>query len=225
MTPADVIVEVRKLIQDTLTPYRYSDTDLLGYVNQVIKRVALFRPDLFGTITTISTVADTPIQTLPTDAIRLIDIFQVVGGDAVTEVDRETLSRTLPGWMAEASGTPVNFMRHVKNPEQYFLYPKPASGVQLLAEYAKAPATYTISQTISELSNAYLPLVVDGTVWLAESIDNEYANNGRAALFQKSFADQLVATLQNRQLTDTKQAGMKPRRAQSRADVVGGEVI
>jgi hypothetical protein len=225
VTPADVIVEVRKLIQDTLAPYRYSDTDLLGYVNQVLKRVALFRPDLFGTITTVSTTANTPIQTLPSDAIRLIDIFQVVNGDAVTEVDRETLSRTLPGWMAETAGTPVNFMRHVKNPEQYFLYPKPTSGVQLLVEYAKSPVTYTIAQTITELSDAYLPLVVDGTVWLAESIDSEYVTNGRAALFQKSFADQLVATIQNRQLTDTKQAGMKPRRPQSRSDVVGGEVI
>ncbi len=225
MTPADVIVEVRKLIQDTLAPYRYSDTDLLGYINQVLKRVALFRPDLFGTITTVSTTANTPIQTLPSDAIRLIDIFQVVNGDAVTEVDRETLSRTLPGWMAEAAGTPVNFMRHVKNPEQYFLYPKPTSGVQLLVEYAKSPVTYTIAQTITELSDAYLPLVVDGTVWLAESIDSEYVTNGRAALFQKSFADQLVATIQNRQLTDTKQAGMKPRRPQSRSDIVGGEVI
>ena len=225
MTPADVIVEVRKLIQDTLAPYRYSDTDLLGYVNQVLKRVALFRPDLFGSITTVSTTADTPIQTLPSGAIRLIDIFQVVGGNAVTEVDRETLSRTLPGWMAEASGTPVNFMRHVKNPEQYFLYPKPTSGVELLVEYAKSPSAYTINQTISELTDAYLPLLIDGTVWMAESIDSEYVTSGRAALFQKSFADQLVATLQNRQLTDTKQAGMKPRRPQSRGDVVGGEVI
>ena len=225
MTPAQVIVEVRKMIQDTLAPYRYSDADLLGYVNQIIKRVALFRPDLFGTITTVSTVADTPIQQLPSDAIRLIDIFQVVGGDTVTEVDRETMSRQYPGWMAEASGTPVNFMRHVKNPEQYFLYPKPTSGVQLLVEYAKSPVAYTVNQTITELSDAYLPLVVDGTVWLAESIDSEYVTSGRAALFQKSFADQLVATLQNRQLTDTKQAGMKARRPQSKGDVVGGEVI
>ena len=69
MTPADVIVEVRKLIQDTLAPYRYSDTDLLGYVNQVLKRVALFRPDLFGSITTVSTTADTPIQTLQFDSL------------------------------------------------------------------------------------------------------------------------------------------------------------
>jgi hypothetical protein len=225
VTPADVIVEVRKLVQDTLAPYRYSDTDLLGYTNQVIKRVALFRPDLFGTITTVSTTANTPIQSLPPDAIRLIDIFQVVDGNVVVEVDRETLSRTFPGWMAEAAGTPVNFMRHVKNPEQYFLYPKPVEGVQLLVEYARSPGYYTALQDIAELSDAYLPILVDGTVWLAESIDSEHITSGRASAFQKSFADQLVATLQNRQITDTKQAGMRGRRPYSRGDVVGGDVI
>ncbi len=31
MTPNEVITEVRRLIQDTRTPYRYSDAVLLGF--------------------------------------------------------------------------------------------------------------------------------------------------------------------------------------------------
>ena len=41
MTPAEVITEVRRLVQDQLVPYRYSDTVLLGYVNQSLQRLAL----------------------------------------------------------------------------------------------------------------------------------------------------------------------------------------
>jgi hypothetical protein len=47
MTPQAVITEVRRLLLDETEPYRYSDTFLLGLVNQGLKRMAVLRPDLF----------------------------------------------------------------------------------------------------------------------------------------------------------------------------------
>lgn len=221
MTPAGIIVEVRKLLQDVSTPYRYSDTDLLGFVNQSLKRMSVLRPDLFGEIVSIPTTADTAVQSLPTDALRLIDIFQVQGGSVITEVDRETMSRCNPSWMTEASGTPVNFMRHVKNPERFFLYPRPIAGTILVGEYAKTPPDYTLDQTITSPSDSFMPAIVDATVFLAESIDDEHVNSGRAKLFLDLFTSELGTALQNRTVTDTKSAGMK----QSRTDQIVGEVI
>ena len=46
----DVITEVRRIIQDTNIPYRYSDDVLLGFANQALKRIAVLRPDLFASI-------------------------------------------------------------------------------------------------------------------------------------------------------------------------------
>jgi hypothetical protein len=209
MTPAEVITEVRRLVQDQLVPYRYSDTVLLGYVNQSLQRMAILRPDLFTDIVDITTTADAAVQSLPAEAIRLVDIFQVKNGNAITEVDRETMNRNYPGWMNEASGTPVNFMRHVKNPDRYFLYPRPAAGIVLVGEYAKSPIDYTINASIDVISDTYFPIVVDGTVYLAESIDDEHVQSGRAKLFYDSFVEQLGAGLQSRKLTDTKSAGME----------------
>ena len=209
MTPAEVITEVRRLVQDQLVPYRYSDTVLLGYVNQSLQRMAILRPDLFTDIVDITTTADAAVQSLPAEAIRLVDIFQVKNGNAITEVDRETMNRNYPGWMNEASGTPVNFMRHVKNPDRYFLYPRPAAGVVLVGEYAKSPIDYTINASIDVIADTYFPIVVDGTVYLAESIDDEHVQSGRAKLFYDSFVEQLGAGLQSRKLTDTKSAGME----------------
>ena len=40
----DVITEVRRIIQDTNIPYRYSDDVLLGFANQALKRIAVLRP-------------------------------------------------------------------------------------------------------------------------------------------------------------------------------------
>ena len=221
MTPADVIAEVRRLAQDQRAPYRYGDEDLLGYVNQTLKRMANMRPDLFSVIGDLPTVADSAVQTLPADAIRLVDIFQIKNGNTVTEVDRETMDRNYPGWAAEASGVPVNFMRHVKNPDRFFLYPRPAAGTVLVGEYAQVPPTYTINQTITAPMDSFLPAIVNGTMFLAQSIDDEHVSSGRAKLFLDAFTQDLAASLSSRAITDTKAAGFKP----SRMTQIIGEVI
>lgn len=207
MTPNNVINEVRWLVEDTKTPYRYSDELLLGFVNQTFKRIALIRPDLFAVVADIATVPGTVLQTCPADSIRLVEIFQVKGGNSVTEVSRTTLNQTTPGWQQEASGQPVNFMRHVRNPNQFFVYPAPEAGVVLIGEYVQTPPDYTLSQVVTFPVDAYFPSVVDGVVFLAESVDNEHVNSNRAKLFQDSFLQGFGVSLQSRALTDIKAAG------------------
>ena len=222
MTPAGIIAQVRNLIQDSSTPYRYSDSVLLGYVNQALKRMAILRPDLFGVLGDITTTADSAVQALPSTAIRLIDIYQVKNGNAITEVDRETLSRCNPTWMTETAGVPVNYMRHVKNPQKFFLYPRPIAGTVLVAEYANTPLDYTINDTIVAPPDSFMPVVVDATVFLAQSEDDEHVNSNRAKLFLDLFTQELGASLQSRTITDTKTAGMK---ASYTTSVITGEVI
>ncbi len=211
MTPTDIITEARVLVQDTRTPYRYSDTLMLGWVNQTLKRMAVLRPDLFSFIGDIPTTANTVLQSCPSDSLRLVEIFQIKNGDAVTEVNRDVLDQMYPNWVNEAAGTPVNFMRHVRSPNKFFLYPRPTTDIVLVGEYAQVPPTYTINQTIASLPDAYLPVAVDGVVFLAESVDNEHVNSGRAKLFQDSFNQTLAAGLQVRNITDTEEGGMDPR--------------
>jgi hypothetical protein len=210
MTPSGVIAEVRRLIQDTKTPYRYSDTVLVGFVNQTIKRMVLLRPDLFATIGDIPLAASTVLQDCPAGAVRLMEIFQVKGGDSVTEVSRRTLDQTCPGWVNESPDKPVNFMRHVRNPTQFFVYPRPTAGTILIGEYVIPPADYTINQTI-DLPEAYFTTLVDGTVFLAESVDNEHVTSGRAKLYQDSFVQSLGVGLQSRTITDFENGGLDPK--------------
>jgi hypothetical protein len=210
MTPNEVITEVRRLIQDTKAPFRYSDAVMLGFVNQTLKKMVVLRPDLFAVIGDFTTIANTVLQSCPTDSVRLMQIFQVKNGDAVTEVSKETLDRMYPNWVSETAGVPVNFMRHVRNPNRFFVYPRPTAGVVLVGEYAQSPAAYALNDTIALLPDAYLPSVVEGTTYLAESIDNEHVNSGRAKLFQDAFTQGLGVGLQARAVTDTEEGGLDP---------------
>lgn len=211
MTPSEVITQVRLLIQDTKTPYRYTDAVLLGFVNQTLKRMVMLRPDLFAVIADFATTTNTVLQSCPADSNRLIEIFQVKTGNAITEVNRETLDRTVPGWVNETAGQPVNFMRHVRNPNRFFVYPRPEAGVVLVGEYAQTPPNYALNDTITYPTDAYFTAVVDGTVYLAESIDNEHVNSGRAKLFLDSFVQTLGVDLNARSLTDTESGGQDPK--------------
>lgn len=208
MTPQQVITEVRRLIQDTATPYRYSDTDLLGFVNLTLRRMAMLRPDLFIVYGDIPTQANQAMQQLPEDAIRLVEIFSVKGGNVVHETVREMLDASHPGWQSETAGTPTNYIRHVRNPNRFFLSPPPASGVVLKGEYVQSPPSYKITQTIELLPDTYLPVVVDGTVYLAESVDNEHANSGRATAHMQMFESALGVSLRGRTITDTEMGGL-----------------
>jgi hypothetical protein len=211
MTPNEVITEVRRLIQDTKAPFRYSDAVMLGFVNQTLKKMVVLRPDLFAVIGDFATTAGSVLQDCPADSTRLIEVFQVKGGNAITEVTRRVLDQTSPSWVSDPPGAPVNFMRHVRNPNRFFVYPAPVAGTVLVGEYAQTPPDYTLNQEVTFPTDAYFPVVVDGTVFLAESIDNEHVNSNRAKLFQDAFVQALGVGLQSRTVTDTEEGGQDPR--------------
>jgi hypothetical protein len=46
-TISDAITEARVFLQDTATPYRYSDDQLLAYLNNSFASIRNIRPDIF----------------------------------------------------------------------------------------------------------------------------------------------------------------------------------
>lgn len=208
MTPNDVITEVRRLITDNRAPYRYSDAIMLGMVNQSIKRMSVVRPDLFTFVGDVATTAGEVLQTLPTGGLRLVEIFAVKDGGAIIEVDRRTLDRMNPAWPSDAAGVPVNFMRHPRSPTKYFLHPKPTDPTTLIGEYVLSPEDYEIDATIN-LPDGYFTPLVDCTVFLSQSVDDEHINSGRAKLFYDSFMQALSTALDARNMTDSDRGAVK----------------
>lgn len=211
MTPQEVINDVRELVNDTTVTYRHSDAQLLIFVNQSIKRTALLRPDLFSVYDDMVCAVSTVVQTAPADCFRLMEVLQVVGGDALYESDRPTLDMHTPGWRAATPAAARTWMREPRSARGFFIYPAaPATAQSLTIQYAKLPVTdYAIGDTITELHETYKASLVDCTIFLAQSIDDEHISDGRAKLFFDSFLQGLGMAAKSRQVTDTEGAAVQ----------------
>lgn len=210
MTLQDVITEARKLVNDTdSTAYRYSNVNLTGVGNQVIQRVLNLRPDLFAALGNVICTNGEIYQSAPADSFRLIDVIRIQNGPAVAESDRDLLNSTRPDWTVYTAGPAIEWMRHPRGPNKFFIFPPAPVNQTLVVEYAKIPVPYAIGDTIV-IPDSYLPVLVDGVVWLIESVDDEHVNSQRAQMFMQSFFTGLGITLQSRSITDTEMAVAAP---------------
>jgi|TARA_R110002167_G_scaffold103452_7_gene267680 hypothetical protein len=203
----DIVTAVRRIIQDETVAYRYSDVFLLDLCNQGLKRIQLLRPDLFSYVGTVACVENAVIQSAPSDSLRIIECYSIVGGTGLVEADREVLDQTIPTWVNTTAGAAINWMRHVRNPNKFFIYPKAPANQTLTVEYSQVPPTYAGGATVTLLPDAYVPALIDVVVFLAESIDNEHVTNGRAKMYMDLFMSELGATTASLPVTDTENAG------------------
>ena len=217
MTPQEIIDAARVLLNDDnpLMPARFSDTDLLGFVNQAVKRVCIVRPDLFIISANITPTVNRVEQELPTNVTRILELNRVVGGNALGEVDKETMDRSAPSWTTETADTPVNWMRHPRNPRKYFLYPRPESGTQIAAEYIEVPDDYALSDSMS-LPDSYRSAFVDAVVFLAEAVDNEAMESQRAKAFGDMFMQAFGADMAQRKVVDDEDGAVHEQQARAR---------
>jgi|TARA_Y100000310_G_C20699197_1_gene828093 hypothetical protein len=205
----DVITDVRRIIQDETATFRYSDAFMLAMGNQALKRIQLLRPDLFAKTGTMTCVEDQVLQSAPDDSLRIIEVLSINGtGVGLVEANRETLDQTLPTWPNDTAAAAINWMRHVRNPNKFFIYPQAPAAQTLDIEYSQVPTTYDGSTTITLLPDAFFPVVVDVMVFLLESVDNESVTTGRAKLYKESYIEMLGVNKGSTPLTDTEDAGL-----------------
>ena len=97
-TIGDVISEARSYIQDTVETYRYSDADLVTYLNDALVEVRRLRPDFFigsyDSDVTIYTDADLA-EDFPIDEQALTACAYFVAGSAsLRDDEHEVDNRT-----------------------------------------------------------------------------------------------------------------------------------
>lgn len=209
MTPATIFPDVRVLINDNdSSAYRYSDTVLLTKLDAALKRIALIRPDLFTTIAAVSCTPGSTVQQVPNYA-RIIEVYQVVGGGGVVEANREVFDQTVPNWRSDPADAATNWMRHVRNPSVFFIYPQAPNGQSLLCEYTVAPAVSSMSDVIPT-SDVYQPVVQDMLVAVIEWGDDEFNLSQRAEIFYKRVLEALGITAKNKEMLDNETGAESP---------------
>jgi hypothetical protein len=194
----DILDRAGIILQDN-TNVRFPNSELLKFFNDAQKEVVLHRPDAKMVNTTYNCV-DGSKQTLPSAALRLIEMVRNVGGRAVTQVQRRILDETLPNWHETTAGTNKieHFVYDPADPKNFYVYPKGASGTHSLEiVYSSAPTEISISDfdtdtTTISLDDVYANCILDYVLYRSYQKDSEFAGNAqRAMMHYQSFANAL----------------------------------
>lgn len=191
-----LINKVSVTLQDP-TFVRWSQAELLGYLNDAQRQVVVFRPDAKSSNTAF-TCANSAKQTLPTDGLRLINILRNTNGRAITKVDRAILDVQLPNWYETSAGTDgvKHYVYDALDPKTFYVFPKPAASHQIDIVYAISPSDIAISNFASDtqtigLDDIYANALMDYMMYRAYQKDSEYSNLNRATAYLQSFANSL----------------------------------
>lgn len=196
LTAGDVLARASEQLLDQ-TNIRWSQAELLRYLNDARREIAVVRPDLYATSTTVTLVQGTK-QLIPADGSCFLDGVRNVTaadalGKAVRVVEREVMDAHRPGWHTEADSTEIkHFMLDERSPRIFYVYPPAAAGHKLEIVYCSPPADIELADiATTELTQegVYTNALVDYVCYRAFAKDAEYAGNDqRAASYYGQFA-------------------------------------
>lgn len=189
-------------LQDN-TSIRWPVAELVRYLNDGQREVALYRPDSLVTNTTMTCAAGTK-QALPAGASKLIEVVRNAAGSkkAVRLTNREILDAQIPGWHNAAGVAEVlHFMYDPRDPKVFYVYPPAKTGVQLDIVYSAYPtdvaepsdaSLYTAVTGDISLPDIHANALQDYILYRAYTKDSEYAGNAaRAQAHYAAFANAL----------------------------------
>lgn len=210
-TPAQTIIQSAAETLQDLGAVRWSTAELVRYLNAGQLETVMLRPDSNTVNATFTCVAGAK-QTLPTAAVRLLDITRNVASisskGVVRLVNRSLFDNHSPNWQAETGS--VNIKHYMMDPADrttFYVYPPAISTAQVNIVYAAYPTAVTIpagGTTFTAVTgNIALPdifanALVDYVLYKAFAKDAEQAGNGaRSQAHYAAFGTALGVELQS----------------------------
>jgi hypothetical protein len=185
---SDVIERAQVILQDT-TGTRWSEKELLEWLNDAQLAVVNRRPDTYVQNETFNCIAGTR-QTIPPTGLKLIRVLRNgTVGSPIRYIDMRILDDQVPDWHVEVGTSDVkHFTADTLDPKTFYLYPAPVVGHAIQIVYSSAPATITaVSDTIT-LDDSYLNPILDFMLYRAYSKDANYTQNAsRASMHLDAF--------------------------------------
>lgn len=186
---ANIISSIRQAIQDN-PAVKWTDDVLVDYLNEAQMEISRYKPDSNIKNTSMTTVAGI-LQTLPSDAIRLIDVPCNTSGNAIVHVDKKALSMQNPAWPnTVASANAKAFMFNDADPTRFYVFPPSVAGSSLRVVYSARPTTVSINDNIS-ISDEYKSSIVHYVCFKAYSEDSISPDTNKAAMFNTLFVNSL----------------------------------
>lgn len=175
---SDIITRVSAAAADT-SNVRWPSAEIINWINDAIREIAALHPDSCAQIGNVNLVSGTK-QSMPAGTVALIRVTRNMGvggntpGEAPREADRELLDRVMPTWQAATATLVVkNFMRDLRTPRTFYVYP-PMSGTTIVeCEYSALPTPIVLTTDPLPLPDHYANPIVDYCLWRCFSKDIE----------------------------------------------------
>jgi len=184
-----IIGKARIVLQDA-AKVRWSDDELLSWLNAGQREVVLLKPDAYVVTAAVQMVAGTK-QTVPfgflIDVVRNMGAAGTTPGKAIRPITREILDDQDPDWHSStADAVALYSVFDIRNPSVFYLYPpQPATPGYVEIAYPGTPADVLLAGAIT-LADIYENVLMDYVLFRAFSKEAEYANSGVAAQYYAS---------------------------------------
>lgn len=193
ITAGSIVAKAQIVLQDT-TGIRWPDTsELLGWLNDGQREVAMMRPDACTVTSTSFSCAAGSRQTLPAAATALVDVVRNSSGNAVRKVPREILDAQRPGWHTETQAATKHYVYDPRTPREFFVYPPAVAAAALTLKYQTAPTDAASLAATITVDDIYAPPLIDYILWRAYSKDADYTANAERASAARSAFEKVMA--------------------------------
>ena len=205
VTVQSVIDRVQTVLQDTTGVRWPVVAELVLWVNDAQREVALMKPDASAKNETVTLVAGTK-QSIPTTGNRLLKVVRNMsaasngtGKRSVRLVDAEVLNSQTPDWhdpTVSGDAAHTNIVKHYvyeeSNPRNYYVYPGVQGNAYLEIIYSSNPTTVAQNGNLS-IPDIFANAVMNYVLYMAYMKDAEFAGNADRAnnhfqLFTSSVA-------------------------------------
>lgn len=207
-TVGEILRRVRIILQEiTQNGTRWTNEELLGWLNECYQAIVAIKPDVSSTSVTINCVPGSR-QAIPEGGHLLLDVVRNMAatsnGYSVIQISRNALDATRRGWHGEPpSDTIEQYVFDSHEPRNFYTYPPATADAKLEVIYSAMLEPHdqtqasTDAQEVIRVSDAYAPAIVDYVLARAYSKDAESAPNlQRAQMHSGSFVNMLGAEAQ-----------------------------
>lgn len=188
-----VIDRVQTTLQDT-TGIRWPVTDeLVLWVNDAQREIALLKPDASAKNETVTLASGTK-QSIPSTGNRLLRAVRNMsaatngtGKRSVRLVSREILDAQTPDWhdpSVSGDAAHTNIVKHYiydeQNPRNFYVYPGVSGSAYLEIVFSANPNTVGLSDNL-DVPDVFANAVMNYVLYMAYMKDAEYAGNSQRA--------------------------------------------
>lgn len=171
------------LLSDT-TNVRWTTEELLNWLNDGRREMAVRKPSIFGNGTEIThTTTDGNKQTVTTTGAYRIDSVNsnVASGKAIRVCDKAQLDAFKPAWRNDTAADAQNWWGDETDPLSFWIYPSVGAGRDIKAHVHITPADLSSMTDTALPFDIYEPALVNYLCFRMLSKDAEYAGNAQAA--------------------------------------------